>query len=132
MKEITLGNVMIDCAAGEGLCLFYHRLLGWKREVLYGCHAVRSQSGVTFLFMGEEDYVPPVWPEEEGRQQKQMHFDFRVLDVAAAVARARALGAVAAKAQFGGEDFVTMLDPAGHPFCLCRQEALETDNSQNA
>lgn len=35
-------------------------------------------------------------------------------------ARAEALGAERAPAQFGGADFVTMLDPAGHPFCLCR------------
>ncbi len=35
---------------------------------------------------------------------------------------AEALGAVQAKARFGGEeDFATMLDPAGHPICLCRK-----------
>ena len=50
-----------------------------------------------------------------------MHFDFQVEDVAAAVRRAVALGAVKAAAQFGGDDFVTLLDPAGHPFCLCRK-----------
>jgi hypothetical protein len=24
--------------------------------------------------------------------------------------------------QFGGSEWVTMIDPAGHPFCLCAQE----------
>ena len=61
-------------------------------------------------------------PEENGRQQKQMHFDFQVDDVAAAVGKAEALGAVKTEAQFGGNLFVTMLDPAGHPFCLCKKE----------
>ena len=31
------------------------------------------------------------------------------------------VGAVKAAEQFGGDDFVTLLDPAGHPFCLCRK-----------
>lgn len=51
-----------------------------------------------------------------------MHFDFQVDDVAAAVGKAEALGAVKTEAQFGGNLFVTMLDPAGHPFCLCKKE----------
>ena len=37
------------------------------------------------------------------------------------VRRALALGAAKAKVQFGGDEFVTLLDPAGHPFCLCRK-----------
>lgn len=64
-------------------------------------------------------YVRPIWPEEEGKQQKQMHFDFQVPDVPKAVKKAEALGAVKMEAQFGGNEFTTMLDPAGHPFCLC-------------
>lgn len=43
----------------------------------------------------------------------------QVANVQQTVRRAEALGAVKAAAQFGGEQFVTMLDPAGHPFCLC-------------
>jgi predicted enzyme related to lactoylglutathione lyase len=74
---------------------------------------------MVFLFVEETDYIRPVWPEEEGRQQTQMHFDFQVPDVAKAVKYAEALGAVRAPAQFGSGEFVTMLDPVGHPFCLC-------------
>lgn len=119
-REIVLGNVMVDCGDAAQLQKFYGELLGWEQCRMYGCHAVRSSGGIVFLFAAEPDYVPPVWPEEEGRQQKQMHFDFQVEDVPKAVRRAEELGAEKAKAQFGGEDFVTMLDPAGHPFCLCR------------
>ena len=51
-----------------------------------------------------------------------MHFDFQVPDVKAAVEYAVSLGAVKASQQFGGDEFVTMIDPAGHPFCLCAEE----------
>ncbi|MBD5161103.1 MAG: VOC family protein [Oscillibacter sp.] len=113
---------MVDCGDAERLQRFCGELLGWERCRMYGCPAVRGSGGEVFLFAREPDYVPPVWPEEEGRQQKQMHFDFQVESVPEAVRRAEALGAVKAAAQFGGgEEFITMLDPAGHPFCLCRK-----------
>lgn len=118
-KEVALGDVLVDCKDSAQLCNFYAELLGWEKFTLYGAPAVRSKNGITFLFMAEDDYVPPVWPEETGRQQKQMHFDFLVPDVSAAVRKAESLGAVTAKDQFGGEKWTTMLDPAGHPLCLC-------------
>lgn len=116
---IKLGNVMIDCQDDLLLCSFYERLLGWQRNELFGCPALTSETDTVFLFMLEKDYLPPVWPEEPGCQQKQMHFDFQVPNVAEAVAYAESIGAKRAPIQYGGEDFVTMLDPDGHPFCLC-------------
>jgi Glyoxalase/Bleomycin resistance protein/Dioxygenase superfamily. len=118
---IHLGNIMVDCDDAQRLCAFYQRLLGWEKRVAFGNPALYS-GGMVFLFAQEGDYIRPVWPEEEGRQQKQMHFDFQVPDVAAAVEYAESLGAVRAPAQFGDSDFVTMLDPAGHPFCLCAMD----------
>ena len=119
--EVVLGNVMVDCRDALELQCFYGHQLGGEMCTLYGCPAVRSADGVVFLFTAEPDYVPPIWPEEPGRQQKQMHFDFQVEDIPEAVRRAEALGAAKAAAQFGGGEFVTMVDPAGHPFCLCRK-----------
>ena len=119
--EVVLGNVMVDCNDEKQLQRFYGDLLGWEMCELYAKPAVRSSNGIVFLFSEESDYIPPVWPEENGRQQKQMHFDFQVEDVEKAVERAEKLGAVKAAAQYGGEHFVTMLDPAGHPFCLCKK-----------
>lgn len=121
MEQVALGNVMVDCGDERALQAFYAELLGWERCELFAKPAVRSEAGMVFLFEEIEGHVPPVWPEEPGRQQKQMHFDFQVEDVEAAVRHALALGAVKAAAQFGGDDFVTLLDPAGHPFCLCRK-----------
>jgi hypothetical protein len=50
-----------------------------------------------------------------------IHFEIRVDDVGAAVARAIALGAREAPQQPADRNANTlrvMLDPAGHPFCL--------------
>ena len=120
--EVRLGNVMVDCGDEQTLQRFYGQLLNWDTTTLFGRPAVRSAEGVVFLFCQEEDYVPPVWPEKDGCQQKQMHFDFQVDSVPEAVEKALELGAVKAPVQYGGEQFVTLLDPAGHPFCLCRKE----------
>lgn len=119
--DILLGNVMVDCHDEQPLQTFYGGLLGRERCRLSGRPGVRSASGVGFLFAEEADDLRPTWPEQPGKQQKQMHFDFRVYDIAETVKKAEVLGAQKAAAQFGGRDFVTMPDPAGHPFCLCRE-----------
>jgi hypothetical protein len=51
-----------------------------------------------------------------------MHFDFQVGDLDSAVEDAVALGASLVDHQ-PQENVRVLLDPAGHPFCLC----LETD-----
>ena len=121
-NEVILGNVMVDGDDEKKLQKFYGELLGWEMCEMFARPAVRSSTGIVFLFIEEEGYLPPVWPEEGQKQQKQMHFDFQVDDVAEMVQKAETLGAVKSKEQFGGDDFVTMFDPAGHPFCLCRKE----------
>lgn len=121
VDEVVLGNVMVDCDDERKLQRFYGELLGWEICELFARPAVSSSSGIVFLFIEEKDYVPPVWPEDTGKQQKQMHFDFQVDNVAEMVKKAESLGAKKAESQFGGNDFVTMFDPAGHPFCLCRK-----------
>lgn len=121
VDEVVLGNVMVDCDDERKLQRFYGELLGWEMCELFARPAVRSSSGIVFLFIEEKDCVPPVWPEDTGKQQKQMHFDFQVDNVAEMVKKAESLGAKKAESQFGGNDFVTMFDPAGHPFCLCRK-----------
>lgn len=121
-SEVALGNVMVDCDDERNLQKFYGELLGWEMCDLFARPAVRSSSGIVFLFIAEDDYIPPVWPEKAGKQQKQMHFDFQVDNVTEMVKKAELLGATKAEAQFGGKDFVTMFDPAGHPFCLCQND----------
>jgi predicted enzyme related to lactoylglutathione lyase len=122
--NIIIGDISIDCSNPERLQAFYAALLGWEKRAMWDCPALVSTDGkMCFLFMKCDcDYIQPVWPEEPGKQQKQMHFNFQVDDLPQAVEEAIRLGASKAQAQFGGDDFVTMLDPEGHPFCLCRKQ----------
>lgn len=120
-KEVVLGNVMVDCDDERKLQKFYAELLGWEMCELFARPAVKSSTGIVFLFIEEPDYLRPIWPEINGMQQKQMHFDFQVDDVLEMVIKAEELGAMKANVQFGNEDFITMIDPAGHPFCLCKE-----------
>ena len=120
IKGICIGNIAIDCKDAVKLRNFYAELLGWDSCIMFNCPALRSHLGLVLLFMEADfEYVKPVWPEEIGKQQKQMHFDFQVDDLPTAVLQAEALGACKAESQFGENDFVTMFDPEGHPFCLC-------------
>jgi predicted enzyme related to lactoylglutathione lyase len=122
MNNITIGDISIDCATPERTRDFYAALTGWEKCETYG-PALVSDHGLIMLFMGcDFDYIPPVWPEEDGKQQKQMHLDFTVDDVPSAVEEAVRFGATQAAAQYGGEHCVTMLDPEGHPFCLCKRQ----------
>lgn len=120
-QEAVLGNVMVDCDDERKLQKFYGELLGWEMCQLFGRPAVRSSTGIVFLFIEEPGHIPPVWPEENKKQQKQMHFDFQVEDILEMAEFAKELGAVMAESQYGGDDFITMFDPSGHPFCLCRK-----------
>jgi len=121
IKGICIDNIAIDCKDTVRLRNFYAELLGWDSFLLYNHFpAVRSQLGLGLVFVEADfEYVKPVWPEEIGKQQKQMHFGFQVDDLPTAVLQAEALGACKAESQFGGNDLITMFDPEGHPFCLC-------------
>lgn len=121
ISNLIIGDISIDCASPEKTRDFYAALTGWEKRESYGCPALLG-GGLLLLFMGcDFEYVPPVWPEEDGKQQKQIHFNFQVDNLPSAVKEAERLGAAKAAAQYGGEHFVTMLDPEGHPFCLCRR-----------
>lgn len=54
--------------------------------------------------------------------EKQMHFNLQVDDLEAAVDEAVRLGAAKAAQQYGGDRFVTLIDPEGHLFCLCARK----------
>lgn len=118
IPNMAVIDISIDCIEPEKLREFYAHLTGWDQN--FDCSALKAGNGLVIHFMGcDFDYIPPVWPEEDGKQQKQMHFNFQVDDLSAAVEEAIKLGATKSVAQYGGEHFVTMVDPEGHPFCLC-------------
>jgi len=105
------------------LAAFYSELL--DRPVVHeepGTSVVAVTEATYLVFQAADGYVPPVWPPVEGQQRTMMHFDFQVGDLESAVAEAVELGASIADHQ-PQENVRVLLDPAGHPFCLC----VETD-----
>jgi predicted nuclease with RNAse H fold len=133
----SLGGVCLDCGPDHfaAMVRLYGRLLG--RSVAAGCadpatcthdgdhwaHLPDSGGGATINVQSETWYEPPVWPERPGHPSKMAHLELAVTDVGEAVAVALAAGATEAAPQPADRDpdrLRVMLDPAGHPFCLCR------------
>jgi catechol 2,3-dioxygenase-like lactoylglutathione lyase family enzyme len=115
----------IEAPDPGGLARFYSALLGWPLvHEEPGTAVVATPQGVYLVFQEAEGYQRPVWPPQDGRQRPMAHFDFQVGDLAEAVAEAVALGATVAGHQ-PQEQVRVLLDPAGHPFCLCLDEESE-------
>ena len=121
---IEIEAVVLECGDIAALSDFYIRLLGWKKNNIEESNwtdIISPSGGVKIAFQMNENYIPPVWPDEPGAQQQMAHMDFAVRDreqMALAVNHAISCGAVKASVQYGPESWVTMIDPAGHPFCF--------------
>lgn len=99
---------------------FYVDLTGWevvRRESDW--IAIRATDGQEVGFQLAPDHVPPAWPGQDLPQQ--MHLDLQVEDTEAAARRAVDLGATRLAE---GETWVTLADPAGHPFDLCQKDGV--------
>jgi catechol 2,3-dioxygenase-like lactoylglutathione lyase family enzyme len=103
------------------LARFYAELLDWPvvHEEPGTAVVAAPQGSVYVVFQQAAGYRPPAWPPADGGQRPMMHFDFQVGDLDAAVEDAVALGATVAGFQ-PQENVRVLFDPAGHPFCLCR------------
>jgi catechol 2,3-dioxygenase-like lactoylglutathione lyase family enzyme len=116
------GNA-IEAPDPSALARFYSDLLGWPigHEEPGTTILAAPEGQIYIVFQQADGYVPPVWPPVDGSQRPMMHFDFQVGDLDSAVAEALELGARLASAQ-PRENVRVLLDPAGHPFCLCLDE----------
>jgi catechol 2,3-dioxygenase-like lactoylglutathione lyase family enzyme len=114
----------IEAPDPSALARFYSELLGWPiGHEEPGTTVLAVPGGSSYLVFQQADgYQAPVWPPVDGQQRTMMHLDFQVGDLAAAVDEAVALGATLADVQPQAQVRV-LIDPAGHPFCLC----LEAD-----
>jgi predicted enzyme related to lactoylglutathione lyase len=119
-------GVVLEAPDGVALARFYSSLFGWPiaRQDPDGAAVAVPGTSSYLAFQSATDYVRPVWPASEGRQQMMMHIDVAVDDLAAAVADAVGLGATLAGFQ-PQEDVRVLLDPAGHPFCLYFDHELD-------
>ncbi|WGX96610.1 VOC family protein [Nocardioides sp. L-11A] len=112
----------IDSADAARLARFYAELTGGEVTGDYPEYGYASAAvlGATFNFQTVKDFARPQWPGQTHPQQ--FHLDFRVPDLEAATEHARSLGATVAETQPAAEmggSWRVMLDPDGHPFCLC-------------
>lgn len=108
----------IDTPDASALAQFYGALTGGEIAD-YPEHGVASVEalGSTLYFQTVADYTRPAWPSQQHPQQ--FHLDLRTSDLDAAVSAAVELGASVAEEQPNPEMSTVMIDPHGHPFCLC-------------
>ena len=112
-------GMAVEAPDPSALARFYSDLLGWPVGHEEPGTAILGVPGGTFMVFQQADgYRAPVWPPVDGEQRPMMHLDFQVGDLDEAVQEAVALGATLCDAQFQPNVRV-MLDPVGHPFCLC-------------
>ncbi len=120
----SIRSLIYDCDSPEELAAFYSKLLGGSvTSDSYGGYTVSLPGlGFDLGFQYDEYYKRPVWLGSEQDQQPMVHIDIKVQDRQKAVEYALPLGATMPPEQFCQPDWevqwTTLLDPAGHPFCL--------------
>jgi predicted enzyme related to lactoylglutathione lyase len=116
-------GMALEAPDPSSLAAFYSELLGWPicHEEAGTAILAAPEGSIYVVFQQATDYHAPVWPPVDGEQRPMMHFDFQVGDLESAVDEALALGATLAAAQ-PQDNVRVLLDPAGHPFCLCRDD----------
>jgi catechol 2,3-dioxygenase-like lactoylglutathione lyase family enzyme len=114
-------TLVLDCPDPLALASFYAELLGWRVLPQEDGDWVKVRGPHPHQLLDfqqvEDGYRAPTWPTQDVPQQ--MHLDVEVDDLDEAEAATLALGATKAEHQ-PGTTFRVFLDPAGHPFCLCR------------
>ncbi|MBF0651820.1 VOC family protein [Dysgonomonas sp. GY75] len=116
-------NIVIDCVDAGIMADFYSKLLDWEwtHPQANGWAAITSPSDTVIAFQEVEGYEAPVWPWTQGKQGQMIHLDFYVDNLEEAVQTAVKYGAKLAEEQYFRTSR-TMIDPAGHPFCLDTEE----------
>jgi catechol-2,3-dioxygenase len=118
--DARLELVALDAPDIERLASFYAELTGGdvvRRESDW--ITLRLVSGQEIAFQLAPDHVPPQWPGQDHPQQ--VHLDLLVDGHEAAAARAVELGATRLA---DGPSWITLADPAGHPFDLCQRDGV--------
>lgn len=122
--KIKMYSFTLDCKDVQELANFYATLLKWQiafSDEEWACICAPGMDQGAYpgiLFQHNPDYRPPVWPDEPEAQQQMAHLDLVVNDLDEAVKYAIRCGATIANEQFS-DGWRVMIDPAGHPFCLC-------------
>ncbi|WP_416972597.1 VOC family protein [Streptomyces sp. 4F14] len=118
MPTATLGTVVLDCPDPRALAAFYAGLLGGTADGDDEWITLTPATGAALAFQRAPGHVAPAWPS--GDRSQQFHLDLTVPDLDSAEREALALGAKVLDAEDRERGFRVYADPAGHPFCLCR------------
>jgi len=113
-----LDMVALDTRDIDALASFYADLTGW--EIVKKTDRwvrLRTDDGQEIGFQCSPEHIAPEWPGQDLPQQ--FHLDITVDGHEAATERAVALGATRLAA---GASWITLADPAGHPFDLCQND----------
>jgi catechol 2,3-dioxygenase-like lactoylglutathione lyase family enzyme len=113
-----LDVVAFDAPDIDRLASFYTALAGWqaaRRESDWA--ELRTPDGPRVAFQLAPDHVAPQWPGQERPQQ--LHLDLLIDGYQEAAERAVELGATRLA---DGATWVTLADPAGHPFDLVQRD----------
>lgn len=113
-KQIEVSALNFDSANASELAAFYQGLIGGTIDEFPEWMNLERENELNLSFQSVADYQPPTWPTQERGQQ--IHIDFHTDDREAEVNRAIQLGA---SLQVMEQGFTVLLDPAGHPFCIC-------------
>jgi predicted enzyme related to lactoylglutathione lyase len=115
-----LAGVALDATDIDGLASFYAELAGWDVvSTDSDWITIKTGGGEEISFQLAPDHVAPHWPGQDLPQQ--FHLDLQVDGIQAAAERAVSLGAT----RLGeGPTWITLADPAGHPFDLCQQDGV--------
>jgi len=119
-ETARLDLAIFDAAEIEKVGSFYAELAGW--EVVRSDpdrFGVRTADGQEVEFQRAPDHVAPRWPGQEHPQQ--FHLDLQTADPQAQAERAVGLGATRLA---DGPSWITLADPAGHPFDLCQRDGV--------
>lgn len=130
MLTPVLDLVVLDCPDPEALAGFYSTILGWSLGDVSAEWVTLRPPGdvgepgqpagrIGLAFQRVEGHQAATWPE--GPRPQQFHLDFTVSDIDAAQPAVLSAGARLHEHQPSETgSFRVYLDPAGHPFCLCR------------
>lgn len=120
MTTRRLELVALDAPDIERLASFYADLTGWRiARKESDWITLKNPAGQEIAFQLAPDHVPPRWPDPDYPQQ--FHLDLLVDGHEAAAERAVSLGATRLA---DGATWITLADPAGHPFDLCQKDGV--------
>jgi predicted enzyme related to lactoylglutathione lyase len=109
----------LDCSDPRQLARFYGQVLSWPVTHSQQEYAMIADGDAAIGFGHVPDHKPPAWPDGDA---KRYHLDLAVPNLGEAEAACLTLGASVPDFQPGGERWRVLLDPEGHPFCLCRSD----------